>query len=154
MKTASPALLTAVSHHRPGRCRRAAFTLVEMLLVLVILATLAAIVIPKMAGRSQQAKVTAAMTQINSIEMALDQFEVDNGYYPKTGNLNDLLNQPAGASGWKGPYLKKGVPLDPWQNQYSYEYPGKHNNNGYDLMSAGPDGRPGTDDDLTNWDKK
>ena len=74
--------LTPVSHFRPVRRRRAAFTLVEMLLVLVILATLAAIVIPKMAGRSQQAKVTAAMSQINSIEIALDSFEVDNGYYP------------------------------------------------------------------------
>ena len=146
--------LTSVSHFRPARRRRAAFTLVEMLLVLVILATLAAIVIPKMAGRSQQAKVTAAMSQINSIEIALDSFEVDNGYYPKTGALNDLLNPPAGANNWKGPYLKKGVPLDPWQNPYTYEYPGKHNFNGYDLSSPGPDGRPGTDDDLTNWDKK
>jgi general secretion pathway protein G len=134
--------------------RRNAFTLVEMLLVLVILATLAAIVIPKMAGRSQQAKVTAAQSQISSLEMALDAFEVDNGYYPKTGSLDDLINQPANAPGWKGPYLKKGVPLDPWTNPYTYEYPGKHNANGYDLMSMGPDGRAGTDDDITNWDAK
>ena len=134
--------------------RRNAFTLVEMLLVLVILATLAAIVIPKMAGRSQQAKVTAAQTQISSIEMALDAFEVDNGYYPKSGALDDLVNQPANASGWKGPYLKKGIPLDPWGNPYTYDYPGKHNTNGYDVMSMGPDGRAGTDDDITNWDVK
>jgi general secretion pathway protein G len=132
--------------------RRGGFTLVEMLLVLVILATLAAIVIPKMAGRSQQAKVTAAQSQISSIEMALDAFEVDNGYYPKTGGLNDLLDPPANAPQWKGPYLKKGVPLDPWGNAYTYEYPGKHNPNGYDIMSMGPDGRAGTDDDITNWD--
>jgi general secretion pathway protein G len=132
--------------------RRGAFTLVEMLLVLVILATLAAIVIPKMAGRSQQAKVTAAQTQISSIEMALDAFEVDNGYYPRTGGLDDLLNQPANAPSWKGPYLKKGVPLDPWGTAYVYEYPGKHNANGYDISSAGPDGRAGTDDDINNWD--
>ena len=79
-----------------------AFTLVEMLLVLVILATLAAIVIPKMAGRSQQAKVTAAATQIENIGMALDTFEMDNGYYPKSGNLNDLLEQPANARTGKG----------------------------------------------------
>ncbi|MBV9658382.1 MAG: type II secretion system major pseudopilin GspG [Verrucomicrobia bacterium] len=134
-------------HHRT-----AAFTLVEMLLVLVILATLAAIVIPKMAGRSQQAKVTAAQSQISSIELALDAFEVDNGYYPKSGNLGDLLDQPAGAPNWKGPYLKKGIPLDPWGNAYVYEYPGKHHTNGYDLMSPGPDGRAGTDDDITNWE--
>jgi general secretion pathway protein G len=134
--------------------RRNAFTLVEMLLVLVILATLAAIVIPKMAGRSQQAKVTAAQSQISSIEMALDAFEVDNGYYPKTGALDDLINQPANTPGWKGPYLKKGVPLDPWGNPYTYDYPGKHNPNGYDIMSMGPDGRAGTDDDIVNWDVK
>ena len=134
------------------RRRRGAFTLVEMLLVLVILATLAAIVIPKMAGRSQQAKVTAAASQISSFELALDQFEVDNGYYPKSGNLNDLLEQPANAPGWKGPYLSKGIPQDPWGNPYVYEYPGKHRANGYDLLSAGPDGRSGTEDDLNNWD--
>ena len=134
--------------------RRSAFTLVEMLLVLVILATLAAIVIPKMAGRSQQAKVTAAASQISSLEMALDAFEVDNGYYPKSGALDDLVNQPANATGWKGPYLKKGIPLDPWGNPYTYDYPGKHNASGYDLMSMGPDGRAGTDDDITNWDVK
>jgi len=134
--------------------RRSAFTLVEMLLVLVILATLAAIVIPKMAGRSQQAKVTAAGSQISSLEMALDAFEVDNGYYPKTGGLDDLINQPANTPNWKGPYLKKGVPLDPWGNPYTYDYPGKHNVSGYDIMSMGPDGRAGTDDDIVNWDVK
>lgn len=136
------------------RNRRGGFTLVEMLLVLVILATLAAIVIPKMAGRSQQAKVTAAASQISNVEMALDAFEVDNGYYPKSGALNDLVDAPANATGWKGPYLKKGVPPDPWGNAYIYEYPGKHNANGYDLMSPGPDGRAGTDDDLNNWENK
>ena len=130
--------------------RRSAFTLVEMLLVLVILATLAAIVIPKMAGRSQQAKVTAAASQISSLEMALDAFEVDNGYYPKSGGLDDLVNQPANATSWKGPYLKT-IPVDPWGNAYTYDYPGKHNPNGFDLLSNGPDGRAGTDDDINNW---
>ena len=138
----------------PSTQHHNAFTLVEMLLVLVILATLAAIVIPKMAGRSQQAKVTAAQSQITSLEMALDAFEVDNGYFPKSGALDELLNQPANAPSWKGPYLKKGVPLDPWGNPYSYDYPGKHNANGYDILSMGPDGRAGTDDDISNWDAK
>ena len=121
-----------------------------MLLVLVILATLAAIVIPKFAGRSQQAKITAAQSQISSFELALDQFEVDNGYYPKSGALIELTEPPAQASNWKGPYLKS-VPLDPWGNAYTYEYPGKHNANSYDLLSNGPDGRGGTDDDINNW---
>jgi len=130
-----------------------AFTLVEMLLVLVILAVLAAIVIPKFSGRSQQAKETAAKSQIASVELALDAFEVDTGFYPQgSAGLDGLVNQPNGAQGWKGPYLKKGVPLDPWGSPYVYTYPGKNNAKGYDLMSVGPDGRAGNEDDITNWD--
>ena len=143
--------------HRASARRRThhGFTLVEMLLVLVILAVLAAIVIPKFSGRSQQAKETAAKSQISSIELALDAFEVDTGFYPPgaTG-LNALLEQPNNAPNWKGPYLKKGVPLDPWGNPYIYTYPGKNNPRGYDLMSTGPDGRAGGDDDINNWDEQ
>ena len=133
-------------------CGAQGFTLVELLLVLVILATLAAIVIPKFAGRSEQAKLTAAQSQISGFQMALDAFEVDNGFYPKSGNLGALLDQPGNCPSWKGPYLAKGIPLDPWGNSYVYEYPGKHNANGYDLLSPGPDGRAGTEDDVNNWD--
>jgi general secretion pathway protein G len=143
-----------VLHRAMTRGRRigGGFTLVELLLVLVILATLAAIVVPKFSGRSEQAKVTAAHTQISNFETALDAFEVDNGYYPKTGDgLQMLLEAPQDAKNWRGPYLKQGIPLDPWQNAYIYEYPGKHNESGYDLMCMGPDGRKGTDDDITNW---
>jgi general secretion pathway protein G len=134
---------------------RAAFTLVEMLLVLVILAVLAAIVIPKFSGRSQQAKVTAAQSQIASIELALDAFEVDTGAYP-AGNagLNSLVDEPSNTQNWRGPYLKKGIPLDPWGNPYVYTYPGRNNAKGYDLMSMGPDGRAGGDDDITNWGQR
>lgn len=132
--------------------QQSAFTLVEMLLVLVILATLAAIVYPKLSGRSQDAKITAAKSQIASIALALNAYEVDNGYYPKTGALNALIDQPGDATNWRGPYLEKAVPLDPWNNPYVYEYPGKHTVNGFDLSSAGPDGRAGTDDDINNWD--
>lgn len=135
---------------RKVRRRQQGFTLIEMLLVLVILATLAAIVIPKFAGRSQQAKVTQAISQIGSFKLALDTFEVDNGYYPR--DLNELLEQPSNAREWKGPYLEKMIPLDPWGNAYVYEYPGRRNVNGFDIMSAGPDGRSGNEDDITNWD--
>jgi len=138
-----------------SQLRRAGFTLVEMLLVLVILAVLAAIVIPKFSGRTQQAKVTAAQSQISSIETALDAFEVDNGFYPTgSGGLAALVDQPANAPSWKGPYLKKGVPLDPWGNAYIYTCPGKNNPSSYDLMSMGPDGRAGGEDDITNWDAR
>jgi general secretion pathway protein G len=121
-----------------------------MLLVLVILATLAAIVIPKFAGRSQQAKVTAAQSQIASFKLVLNAFEVDNGFYPR--DLNALMEPPSGATDWRGPYLEQDIPLDPWGNPYIYEYPGKQNPNGFDIMSMGPDGRVGGGDDITNWD--
>jgi general secretion pathway protein G len=133
---------------------QAGFTLVELLLVLVILGALAAIVLPKFSGRSEQAKMTAAQTQISSFDLALDQFEVDNGYYPSGGDgLVLLLDAPNDAPNWHGPYLKKNkIPLDPWGNLYIYEYPAKFNVGGYDLMSMGPDGRKGGDDDINNWD--
>lgn len=126
----------------------------ELLLVLVILGTLAAIVLPKFAGRSEQAKRTAAQTQISSFDLALDAFEVDNGYYPPGADgLQLLVVAPGDADNWHGPYMKKSViPFDPWNNAYIYEYPGKYNDGGYDLMSMGPDGRKGGDDDITNWD--
>jgi general secretion pathway protein G len=134
--------------------RQRGFTLVEMLLVLVILATLAAVVVPKFAGRSKQAKVTAAKSQISNLEIAIDLFEVDMGYYPKAGNdLRDLIEEPNSSSvqDWQGPYLKKGIPKDPWGNDYIYNYPGKMNIASYDISSGGPDTKTGTDDDITNW---
>jgi len=134
-----------------NRTSRGGFTLIELLLVLVILGILAAIVVPKFSGRTEQAKITAATTQISSFSTALDAFEVDNGYYPKGKNgLIDLVEQPRDAQNWKGPYLRE-IPKDPWNNDYIYECPGKHNPNGYDLTSMGPDQRTGGNDDITNW---
>jgi len=128
--------------------------MVELLLVLVILATLAAIVVPRMVGRSEQARITAAQTQISYVEEVLDAFEVDNGYYPEGDDgLIDLIEQPDEARNWVGPYLKKRLGLDPWGNEYLYTCPGRHNVDGYDLMSLGPDGREGTEDDITNWEE-
>jgi general secretion pathway protein G len=137
---------------KPEVRQHRAFTLIELLLVLVILGVLAAIVVPKFAGRTEQARVTAAHTQIATFGTALDAFEVDNGYYPKGRNgLQDLVVQPRDAQNWKGPYMKNEIPLDPWGHPYIYECPGKHNPSGYDLMSVGFDGREGSDDDITSW---
>lgn len=136
---------------RLARARKGAFTLIELLLVLVILGILAAIVVPKMAGRSEQARVAAAKTQIGSFKTALEAFEVDNGYYPKgKAGLQDLVKQPNNTPNWHGPYLES-IPEDPWHNAYIYEYPGKHNTGSYDLASMGLDGKVGGDDDVTNW---
>ena len=129
------------------------FTLIELLLVLVILGILAGIVIPKFSGRTEQARVAAAVTQIGSFKTALEAFEVDNGYYPKGRNgLQDLVVAPRDAQGWKGPYIPE-IPLDPWQKPYQYECPGKHNTSGFDITSGGPDQRIGGDDDINNWSK-
>ena len=134
------------------RVRSQGFTLIELLLVLVILGILAAIVVPKFSGRTEQARQTAAVSQIATFGTALDAFEVDNGFYPKgKSGLQDLVQQPQNAQNWKGPYLKGQVPVDPWGNAYIYECPGKFNPTSYDLMSMGPDGREGGDDDITNW---
>ncbi|MGB0582624.1 MAG: type II secretion system major pseudopilin GspG [Limisphaerales bacterium] len=135
-----------------NRKRKQGFTLVELLLVLVILGTLAAIVVPKMTGRGKQAKETAARTQISSFETALNTFEIDNGFFP-SGNdgLGDLIAPPKNSTGWKGPYLDK-IPLDPWGNEYVYENPGKNNPAGFDIYSIGPDARADTEDDITNWE--
>ena len=139
-----------VTRHARPRSVRGAFTLIELLLVLVILAVLAAVVVPKFTGRSEQAKLAAAKTDISNIDNALDLFEQDTGRYPTTDEgLNALVNGGS-IQNWRGPYIKRGLPKDPWGNDYVYRAPGQHNTNGVDLFSMGPDGREGNDD-LTNW---
>jgi general secretion pathway protein G len=129
--------------------RRHGFTLVEMLLVVAIIGTLAALVIPKIAGTSEHSKEVAAVADIKGgIKTALDRYEIDNNTYPRS--LNDLVQAPSDAKHWNGPYLDQ-LPIDPWGNPYIYYFPGKHNQNGYDLLSAGLDGKEGTDDDIGNW---
>jgi general secretion pathway protein G len=139
------------SKKRTGRSSRQGFTLVELLLVLVILGILAALVLPKFTGRTEQARVTAAQTQIATFGTALDAFEVDTGSYPRgQDGLAQLISQPSDVTNWRGPYLKSDIPADPWGHPYIYEFPGRVNASGYDLRSAGPDGQPGTADDIVN----
>lgn len=139
-------------HPAAGSPGRRGFTLIELLLVLVILGILAAIVVPKFSGRTEQARQTAAQSQIATFGTALDAYEVDMGFYPKGRNgLLDLVQQPRDSQNWKGPYLKGDVPNDPWGHAYIYECPGKHSVSGYDLYSVGPDGRENSEDDITSW---
>lgn len=131
---------------------RAGFTLIELLLVMVILSILAAVVVPKFVGQSERARITAAHTDISTLEGALDLFELDAGRYPTTEEgLTALIQQPPNVNEWHGSYIKRSMPLDPWKHQYVYKCPGEHNTDSYDLYSLGPDGQEGGNDDIGNW---
>ncbi len=133
------------------RRKSSGFTLMEMIIVIMIIATLAVIIIPNVMGRGQDAKDAAAKASIRTgLGTAIDIFYADTGQYP--AQLEDLIVDP-GLNNWKGPYLKNQstVPLDPWGNPYFYVTPGANNETAYDLSSAGQDGKTGTDDDITNW---
>jgi general secretion pathway protein G len=138
-------MMTMRTNRRNGRTRWPvrAFTLVELLLVLVILAVLAMVVVPKFTGRSEQARVAAAGTGLSNIRTQLDAFEVDYGRFPDS--LDALVSPPATATTQRPPYFDK-LPIDPWGNPFVYRCPGTRNASGYDLYSWGPDGREGNDD--------
>lgn len=131
---------------------RNGFTLIELLLVLVILSTLAAIVVPKFTKRSEQARITAARTDIANLQLLFDAFEIDTARYPTSQEgLQALVVEPSGIRDWHGPYIERGVPNDPWGHPYVYRHPGEHNTSSYDLHSLGPDGQEGGGDDIDNW---
>jgi len=135
-----------------NKAARRGFTLIELLLVLVILAVLAVIVVPKFAGRSEDARKTAAKTQVTNIASAVRMFEVDVGRYPSSDEgIRALMEAPGNAKGWKGPYMEQEIKEDPWGNPYVYKQPGTHNPNGIDIYSMGPNGVDGDDDDIGNW---
>ena len=129
------------------------FTLLELLVVMVIIGLLAGFVAPRYFAQVGKSQVKVARAQIDALDKALDQFRLDVGRYPTTEEgLQALAVQPASEAGWAGPYLKKGVPMDPWGRPYVYVNPGQHGD--FDLLSYGKDGRPGgsgEDADITNW---
>jgi general secretion pathway protein G len=133
------------------RHRNQGFTLIELLLVMVILAILAAVVVPKLVGRSDQAKVAAAKSDISSLEGALSQFEVDTGRFPSSDEgLVALTVAPGNVNNnWHGPYLMH-PPKDPWGQPYVYVYPGQHNANGFDIYTT-MGGKDSSGNELNNW---
>ena len=134
-----------------GLLSKRGFTLIEILLVVIIIGILVSLVAPRLAGRSEEARKQAAKADIEGgISLALDLYEVDNGHYPT--KLDDLVQKPGDAANWRGPYLKKGIPKDPWGSPYVYKIPGSHNSSSYDLYSIGRDKQEGTADDIVNWE--
>jgi general secretion pathway protein G len=138
--------------------RRAGFTLIEILVVIAVIAVLAALVAPNVFRHVGTAKDAAARTQIEMLGAALDAYRLDNGRYPTTAQgLESLWQEPTlepRPTNWRGPYLRKAVPADPWGNAYVYLSPGEVNERGYDLVSYGADGVPGGEDedaDVTSY---
>ncbi|GAB4273684.1 MAG: type II secretion system major pseudopilin GspG [Candidatus Rifleibacteriota bacterium] len=137
---------------------RSGFTLIELLVVLIILSLLAGLVLPRLMGRTEEAKRQTAEVQIRNIENALALYYADNGFYPTTEQtLKALITKPTTEpvpQKWKGPYLEKGIlPKDPWGRDYVYLSPGVHLPE-FDLLSYGKDGVQGGEGefaDIENW---
>jgi general secretion pathway protein G len=143
--------------HSPSS-RRAGFTLVEMVVVVAIIAVLAAVVAPEVFKNVSDANASAARQQIELLGTALDSYRLDNHVYPTTDQgLASLRTEPATGEKpprWRGPYLRRALPPDPWGRPYVYLSPGQHDPRGYDLYSLGRDGREGgegEDADVTSW---
>ena len=130
------------------------FTLLELLVVLAIIALLAGIVGPQVMKHMGESKTKAAKVQIEDLSATLDMYKLDLGTYPSAEQgLKALIEAPDNAKNWSGPYLRKSkIPLDPWQHEYHYVYPGK--NGKFDIFSYGADdkeGGEGEDQDVVSW---
>jgi general secretion pathway protein G len=141
------------------RSRRKGFTLLEVLIVIVIIGLLAAVVVPNLVGVLGGGREDLTRSTVKSgLNGALDNFMASIGRYPTTDEGLAVLVTPPDdeemAKKWRGPYLKDAkIPRDSWGNEFIYVSPGEVNTNSYDLSSPGPNGRPGDDDDITNWDR-
>lgn len=152
-------LSAGASNNLRSRYRSATgFTLIELLVVIAIIATLAAVVAPAVFHHVSDAKTEAAKSQIEIFSLALDSYRLDNDSYPTTEQgLAALRTTPQAGPhprNWRGPYLRKEVPLDPWGKPYVYTAPGKANPASYDCYTLGRDGKvggEGEDADITSW---
>lgn len=132
------------------RTSRAAFTLMEVLLVLVILVIMGGLAVSVFTGSQKSAYIKSAQVQVDTLGHACEMYQLAMGQYPSA--LQDLRYAPsvANASNWSGPYIDKDVGVDPWQNPYQFQYPGSRHPDKPDIWSYGPDGQSGTEDDIYN----
>lgn len=134
------------------------FTLIELLVVITVIGILATLVAPNVFRHIGAAKEATARSQIEMLGAALDAYRLDTGRYPTTEQgLAALWTAPAGEprpASWRGPYLRKEIPSDPWQHPYVYRSPAQESRGGYELLSLGEDGRPGGEGeaaDIASW---
>lgn len=132
-----------------NRVHRSGFTLIELMIVVIIIAALAAMVAPNLIGRSDEAKAKIAQGDLASLDTVLKLYRLDKGNYPATEQGLDVLLVSPGAG--REPYLERKA-IDPWGRAYRYRCPGVHRTTSYDLSSLGRDGKEGTDDDIKNWE--
>lgn len=140
---------------RTTRKRQRGFTLLELLVVMFILVTLAGVVTLMVTKRVEEAKHAKAVADIATLGSAVDQYNLQNSQFPPT--LDALRTKPSGDDlpNWNGPYIQKPVPNDPWNRPYVYTVPGQRNTDSFDLYSLGRDGKEGgsgSDADVNNWD--
>lgn len=120
------------------------FTLIELLVVILILAILAAMIVPRVMGRASDAKRVKARTDVTELKKSLTHYHLDNDAYPSTEDgLGALRTQPSDAKNWRGPYTEDDIPLDPWGNEYIYESPGPNGDDSFQITCLGADGKEG-----------
>ena len=133
----------------------AGFTLIEILLVIIIIISLMAVLIPNIRNSMEESRRNTAGIYVNRIAGSIARYELTNGRPPSTEQgLASLITKPAGdpvPRRWN--QIEEKIELDPWGTAYRYEFPGKHNRTGFDVFSSGPDRQPGTDDDIGTWEK-
>ncbi len=143
---------TRKEERRRRSCR--GFTLIELIVVIIILGLLAGLVVPRLFKQTERAKITTAKAQIAAIQTALGLYKLDTGTYPSTEQgLAALRTRPPGMDNWKGPYLPKEIPPDPWGHLYIYRFPGEHGEEP-EIISYGADGKEGGEDedaDIVSW---
>ncbi len=133
--------------------QQSGFTLIEIMVVVIIISILSALVAPQFFSKLDQAKEIAVQNDLKAIETQMEMYKLDNYNFPNTGEGIKALVSNTGKRTWRGPYLKE-APLDPWDNEYQYQFPGTKNPDGFDIWSLGADGQPGGEGpaaDLGNW---